>query len=141
MTSAIFPLPINGQWSDSEDKFTLDTPFIYLDTEKDIQVVVEAGFTTDANSVPQLLQSYFPAWQYLKAGLIHDWLYRAPGAYSRPSGAPAQHLTRGQVDSLHGRILELEGMRWSKRQAIRLALLVGGGVAWNRHRAEDMPTL
>lgn len=134
--SANFPLPINGQWSDDEDTFILDTPFVYDDPEEGLLITIPAQFETDYNSVPQAFESWFPATQYLRAGLVHDYLYHAPRGPYGANGAILD-LTREQCDSVHRRILHLEGCRWSKRQAIWLALRAGGWVAWNRHRAAD----
>jgi hypothetical protein len=134
MVTSYFPLPINGEWSDDERHFTLDTPFVYRDESKDITVVVPAGFTTDFNSVPRAIWGYFPPWQYLKAGLVHDWLYGHPARFQSPSLTPP--LTRQQCDDIHRRILDLEGCRWSKRQLVYAALRIGGGPAWAQHREE-----
>lgn len=135
MTSTFFPLPINGFWSDDETRFILNTPFVYQDEVKDILVTIPAGFSSDFNSVPRAVWGYFPPWQHLKAGLVHDWLYAHPERYGRVSGdGPNPPLTRQQCDDIHRRILDLEGCRWSKRQTIYTALRIGGGGAWNRHR-------
>lgn len=139
MTSAYFPLPVNGQWSDDERTFTLCMPFVYADETKGIVVTIPTGFTTDFNSVPRAAWGYFPPWQYLKAGLVHDWLYTHPDQFV--SATLTKPLERAQCDDIHRRVLDLEGCRWSKRQIVYSLLRVGGGAAWNRHRAEDNPPL
>ena len=135
--SANFPLPINGQWSDDETKFILDTPFVYNDPEKGCLITVPAQFDTDFNSVPQFFESWFPAMQYMAAGLVHDFLYRRPKGPYGANGATLD-LTREDCDDLHRRILHLKGCRWSKRQAIWSALRSGGWAAWNKHREADL---
>lgn len=130
-----FPNPLEGRFAENRRKFTLTRDFIYDDPKKDIRVVVPEGFTTDWNSVPQPLWAYFSPWDYPEAGLVHDWLYASPKGFASPSLKPP--LDRAACDDIHRRILELVGCRWTKRQAIWLALRAFGGVAWNRHRAED----
>lgn len=138
MVSSIFPLPLNGEFSDDGRRLTLDTSFVYDDKEKGILVVVPAGFQTDFNSVPRPLWGYFPPWQYPEAGVVHDWLYKYPDRYSLPKlkappfSPPA--LSRQQVDDIHRRILDLKGCRWTKRQVAYAALRVGGWKPWNRYR-------
>lgn len=135
MTSTHFPLPINGEWEDDEIHFILHSPFVYVDDVKGITVTIPAGFRTDFNSAPEVANWYFNRKDYMKAGLVHDWLYKFPSKFESATYIPP--LTRQQCDDIHRRILDLEGCRWSRRQAIYLALRVGGGVAWNRHRQED----
>ena len=144
MTSAYFPAPIDGKFCpDNPRRFTLDTDFIYQDEEKDIRVVIPAGFTTDFNSTPGAVWWYFSPWDVLEAGLVHDWLYAAPGAFGRLSKngrfANTTVLTRQQCDDIHRRILHLKDMRLTKRNIIYGFLRSFGGVAWGRHRANDPP--
>lgn len=139
MTSSHFPLPLAGVFEDDGRRFTLSQPFVYRDSEKDLVVEVPAGFRTDWNSVPGALWSWFAPWEYAEAGLIHDALYKNPSGFQSRSLRPP--LTRAQCDDIHRRILDLKGCRWTKRQAIWLALRAGGGVAWNRHRAAENAAL
>ena len=130
-----FPDPIDGKFSEDGSKFTLDSDFEYIDEEKDLYVLIPAGFQTDFNSVPRPLWGYFPPWQYLEAGLVHDWLYKAPERFTSKSFKPP--LSRQQVDDIHRRILDLKGCRWTKRQIIYAALRAGAWVAWNRYRSNS----
>ena len=136
--SSNFPNRLEGYFENDLRRFTLTNDFIYNDPEKDIRVVVPKGFTTDWNSVPRALWTYFAPWEYPEAGVVHDWLYASPNGYATQSSAPNVPLTKDQCDDVHRRILHLRGCRWAKRQAIKLALRIGGGVAWNRHRAQDI---
>lgn len=139
MTSSIFPNRLEGFWEpDNDRKFTLTSDFIYDDPEKDIRIVVPTGFTTDWNSVPRAFWGYFPPWQYPEAGLIHDWLYKSPNAFG--SQFRTSPLDRGACDDIHRRIMDLKGARWTKRQIAWSLLRSFGGVAWDRHRAADVPT-
>lgn len=133
-----FPIPIDGQFCPTNPrKFTLNAEFVYNDPEKDIYVVVPAGFVTDGNSVPKAFWSYFAPWEVPEAGVIHDWLYKHPTGYTYLSGAPALSLSRAEVDDIHRRILHLKGVRWSKRQLLWSILRAAGSAAWNRHRNDD----
>lgn len=138
-----FPLHLAGEFSDDGRRLTLEHPFIFDDRENGIGVRVPAGFQTDFNSVPRPLWGYFPPWQYPEAGVIHDWLYKAPNAFweyvpeSNGFRAPTRILSREECDSIHRRILELKGCRWTKRQLAYAALRAGGWKPWNSYRASN----
>lgn len=140
MTSSYFPNHIGGDFEDDSRKFTLSKDFIYEDLEKDIRVVVPAGFTTDFNSTPRAIWWYFAPWDYPVAGVVHDWLYGSPAGYTHPSGDPVVPLNRDQCDDIHRRILDLCGVRWTKRQAVYTGLHMFSWGPWNEHRAADHPT-
>ena len=134
MTPSCFPNPIDGKFSfENYRQFTLDSDFVYDDVEKDIRVVVPAGFTTDFNSTPTLVWAYFAPWEYPEAGLVHDWLYRSPDAFGSTAQKPP--MTRQQADDVHRRILHLRGCRMTKRNIVYAVLRLVGGVVWNRYRA------
>ena len=140
MVSSYFPKPIDGRFCpENPRKFTLDSDFVYDDPEKGIRVEIPAGFTTDFNSTPGAVWTYFAPWEYPEAGLVHDWLYKRPNAFLSPIYTPP--LTRQQCDDIHRRILHLKGMRWTKRQIVYGILRLVGGVAWSRHRAADTHNL
>lgn len=131
-----FPAPIDGKFcKDNPRRFTLDTDFVYDDPEKDIRVVVPAGFTTDFSSIPSLFWAYMAPWEHPEAGVVHDWLYKSPAAFASTTYKPP--LTQAQCDDMYRRILDLKGVRWSKRQTLWSILRIAGGVSWNRHRAAD----
>lgn len=133
---AYFPIPIDGKFcQDNPRKFTLDSDFIYVDNEKDIRVVVPAGFVTDFSSVPGAFWSYFAPWEHPEAGLIHDWLYKAPNAFQSDSLKPP--LTQAQCDDIFRRILHIKGVRWTKRQVLWSILRSFGSHAWDKHRKSD----
>lgn len=136
MTSAHFPLATKVEFHDDDpNRVTLLAPFVYIDPGLDIRVDIPAGFVSDGNSVPKAFQGYFGRWECVESGLVHDWLYDNPGAFSSHSRTPP--LSRGEVDSIHRRILELKGFRWTKRQLLYGILRSCGFLAWNRHRSVD----
>ena len=122
-----FPLPLSGQFEDNGRRLILTTPLIYLDQEKNLYIEVPAGFKTDFNSVPRGLWNVFPPWQYPEAGVVHDWLYKAPGSFSR-----------GDCDDIHRRILDILGCSWIKRQGAWLVLRSAGWKPWNSYRSKDV---
>lgn len=141
MTSTYFPLgpPDVKFHEDNPRKVTVMAPFEYRDPEKDILVRVPAGFVSDGNSVPKAAWSYFAPWECPEAGVVHDWLYDAPGAFTRLSTGepPSAPLDKASCDDLHRRIMDLKGFRWSKRQLIWGILRTCGFLAWNAHRKLD----
>lgn len=118
-----FPVEYHGR------RIILDRPFAFRDAWQ--TVTVPLGFTSDFNSIPRALWSWFPPFEFPEAGVIHDYLYRTPGI-----------RTRGECDRVHRRILELTGCRTSKRQAAYLGLRAGGWLTWRRYRkAEQAETV
>jgi hypothetical protein len=140
-----FPLPLAGEFSEDGRRLTLLKPFSYHDPEKCLLVEVPSGFETDFNSVPRALWGYFPPWQYPEAGVIHDWLYKAPNGFKRvcknyPNDClKCEHLslTRQECDDIHRRILDLKGCRWAKRQLAYAALRAGGWKPWKKYRSNS----
>lgn len=120
-----FPLgTVTGRFTDNGRSLTLTMPFLFIDG--DLRVEVPAGFVTDFNSVPRGLWNFFPPWEYPEAGVVHDALYREPGL-----------MTRGQVDDIHNRIMEIEGASWWLRRGARLGLRLGGWKPWGKYRTAE----
>ena len=134
VASPHFPLPIRGEWLSSR-KFKLLEQFIYNDAEFDMLVVVPPGFVTDFNSSPRAVWAYFAPVDVLEAGVVHDWLYDHPDGFESLSYRPP--LSKADCDRVHRRILELKGMRITKRNTIYWLLRSAGFLAWNRHRRKD----
>lgn len=120
-----FPLPLRVEFTDHGRRARLLAPFVFRDGEE--AYGVPEGFVTDFNSVPRFLWVWFAPWEHPEAAIIHDWLYQCPGV-----------LTRQQCDAVHRRILEVNGMRASKRQMIYLGIRAGGWVPWNRYRQGEI---
>lgn len=139
MVSAHFPNVI-GLDIEPNGRFVLTRDFIYTDEEKDIRVVVPSGFSTDFNSTPRAIWWYFAPLDHPEAGVVHDWLYHNPSGYAHLSGAAVTPLDRTACDQIHRRILDLKGMRWTKRQAVYAGLHSLSWIAWANHRAKDTPT-
>lgn len=135
-----FPLgKLNAQLHSDGKHITLLSDFVYEDEEKDILVLIPAGYVSDGNSVPKAAQGYFGRWEVPTAGVVHDWLYDHPDGYERLSSGyiGRQPLTKAECDDLHRRLLDLGGIRPTKRNLLYGILRMFGGVAWKRHRDRD----
>lgn len=119
-----FPRPLLLQPIENGRRWLLIEPFEYLDGVDCVHV--PAGFISDLNSVPRPLWWWMPKHEYAEAGIVHDFLYRYPGKRNRE-----------QVDKVHRRILELFGVRKSKRNAAYYGIRIGSGGTWNRYRADE----
>jgi uncharacterized protein DUF1353 len=120
-----FPLgTVTGRFGDNGKSLKLTEAFRFVDG--DLVVDVAAGFVTDFNSVPRGLWNFFPPWEFPEAGVVHDFLYRSPG-----------QLSRGQVDDIHGRIMEIEGAGWWLRRSARMGLRLGGWKPWRKYRKAE----
>lgn len=113
-----------GQFAKSGRGMILTQPFLYVDG--DVRVEVPSGFPTDFNSVPRGGWNIFPPTEYPEAAVVHDFLYRNPGK-----------LSRGQVDDIHNRIMEIEGASWKLRKVVRISLWLGGWVPWGKYRRAE----
>ncbi len=121
-----FPLgPLAGEFYDQGRKLVLLRPFQFVDGAIDITVPQWA--TTDFNSSPRLVWSFFPPWAFPEAGAVHDHLFRTP-----PDG-----WSRQNCDWIHWRILRVLGCQWWKAEIIFQALSYGSASAWNHYRAKD----
>lgn len=117
-----FPLGgVCGEFFDNGRRLRLTEELIYVDGT--LTVSVPAGFYTDFNSVPRGLWNFFPPWEYPEAGVVHDYLYQHPGK-----------LKRQEVDAIHRRICEIEGMGAFMRRMVYLGIRLGGGKPWGRYR-------
>jgi hypothetical protein len=119
-----FPRPLHLEPMENGHRWLLVAPFEFVDGVDFVHV--PAGFVSDLNSVPRVVWWWFPKTESPAAGLVHDFLYRYPGK-----------RTREQVDKMHLRILELLGVRKSKRMAAYYGIRIGSGGAWTRYRADE----
>ena len=93
-------------------------------------ITVPAGATTDFASVPRFAWSIIPPdGPWLKAAVIHDWLYRTRGTCAlggevyRTRPAP---YTRAEADRIFKEAMEVLGVPAWKRAVIYAAVRVGG---------------
>lgn len=108
--------------------WTVDEPLAY-DTEVGTlgRIVVPAGFTTDFASIPRFLWSVLPpAGAYGKAAVVHDFLYRTRGPW-----------TRGEADAVLKEAMGVSGVGWFTRQTIWLGVRTGGHFVFKGGNSAD----
>lgn len=86
-------------------------------------VIVPAQFLTDLASVPRLASVLFPPdGPWLKAAVLHDYLYATKGLQGR--------YTRGQCDVIFKDAMKALGVSKFDRNVIYSAVVVGGWKGW-----------
>lgn len=101
-------------------------------TWHDRHIVVPAGFESDGVSTPRFLwATVSPAIhpQTLRAGIVHDYLYR-----TQPSG-----WTRAEADALFYDLSIRDGLPWWPAKKAYWGLRLFGRAAWNANRKEMIP--
>lgn len=85
-----------------------------------VDVRVPEGFVTDFASVPRAFWRILPpTGQYGKAAVVHDYLYRTPGPW-----------TRKQADDTFKEAMERLGVSWLTRHTMWMAVRTFGGPAY-----------
>lgn len=89
-------------------------------------ILIEAGFTTDFASVPQVLWWLIPPHgKGAMPSIVHDYLYQVPWAHE---------LTRRQVDDHWLELLKKAGVsRWQRGLMYEFVRAFGVGV-WKKYR-------
>jgi hypothetical protein len=97
-------------------------------SERDVSVIVPAGFVTDFTSVPRPLWIVLPKWaKYGNAAVVHDYLYWEQTIFDRRT-----------ADQLMAEAMRDMKVSWITRQLIYRALRVTGGWAWAQNRARKV---
>ena len=90
-------------------------------------IIVPIGLKTDLGSIPKVLQGIFPKdGKATLAYILHDYLYKV-GKYDR-------HM----CDAILEEAMETLNVDYLTRKAVRSGLYLGGWVAWNEHRKNDV---
>lgn len=108
----------------------------YAGPDRDEEIVVPAGFVTDLASIPRLVWSFYPPdGPWVKAAIVHDFLYdtQGDGRWNSTVGVSrAEPYSRAEADGIL-----LEGMeerkvgRW-ERFVIWASVRIGGQPGWDR---------
>lgn len=96
-------------------------------TWHDRTITVPQGFESDGVSTPRFLWSTVsPAidQRTIRAGIIHDWIYR-----TQP-----EDWTRGEADALFYDFCREDGLSWWKAKKAYWGLRMFGGAAWNENK-------
>jgi hypothetical protein len=120
-----FPLSLQlidaGMKGDSR-QWRLTSKFRYVGSKI---IDVPAGFTTDGASVPRVFWSLFsPTGSYLKAAVIHDYLY------------VNQLFSRETTDLIFLEAMKESGVGFFTRRAVYRAVRLGGWIAWKRNKSQ-----
>ena len=119
-TTELHVVPVRG----SEPLWRLDASLCYKAGNSNQQVIcVESGFITDFASIPRIFWRIFlPSGTHREAAVVHDWLYFCGDR------------SRAVCDAIFLEAMEALGVpRW-KRNAMFLAVRIGGLHAWKAHR-------
>jgi hypothetical protein len=86
------------------------------------RVCVPEGFVSDGASVPRWFWRMLPPFGlYLRAAILHDWLYRSGWCSKR------------EADRLLWIIAKRDGTPLWQRLLIRTGLAIGGGFTWRKY--------
>lgn len=103
-------------------KWEVMMPFV-VQTETLGEIIVEAGFVCDLNSIPRPVWFVSTPADWTEAGVVHDYLY-------------AKGVPRDKADKVYREILEALGMGKFRRGARYWALRVFGGGPYRSHEKE-----
>lgn len=93
-------------------------------------ITVEAGETTDFNSIPVPLWNILPPDDYGEAAALHDHLYRTGLLRGQP-------VDRGTADRVHREFVKFRKAPGWKVVAMYAGLRAFGWKTWNAYRAKD----
>jgi len=99
-------------------------------------ITVPPGATTDLASIPRAFwRLYPPDGPWLKAAVVHDWLYRNQGINCgqmvRAEGVNWRvTYSRAQADAILKEAMGVLGVGWLEREVIYRAVRLGGGSGW-----------
>jgi hypothetical protein len=108
-------------------------------------ISVPPGFITDLASIPRWAWIILPPdGPWVKAAIIHDYLYETSGSgiwNSRLSSiTPVRAFTRAEADAVLREAMQNRGVGPIRRTIIYLAVRVGGWAGWGpskKRRADD----
>lgn len=118
MTCEAFPLPLDVSVAENGRTVHLLSPVIYVDPDLNLVIEVPAGFETDFNSTPRLVWWFLSPWEFPKAPVVHDWLYR--NGLGR----------RKEADDIYRKALMCLGCPEWKANLVYSVLRVFGSKAW-----------
>lgn len=97
-------------------------------------ITVPAGATTDLASIPRFAWSVFPPdGPWLKAAVVHDFLYRSRGTCEMDGKVyrtRAEPYTRAESDGILREAMKVVGVGAFARGVIWSAVRLGGGSGW-----------
>lgn len=99
-------------------------------------IVVPAGFVTDLASIPRLVWSFYPPdGPWVKAAVIHDFLYdtQGDGRWNKHVGVtrPTSY-SRAEADNILREGMADRAIGWWEQTVIWTSVRLGGGKGWAR---------
>lgn len=138
--------------------WALHDPLSYQPSNDSHVITVPKGCVTDLVSVPRPLWTLLPPdGPWVKAAIVHDYLYATQGSGQLPAGVPGskqpkgitrpEPYTRAESDWILRDALKNRGVDIVRRNIIWLAVRVGGCGPWKRSaegkreraRQQDVP--
>lgn len=112
-------------------------PLIYQTGENVGELItVPAGFVTDLASVPRPVWSIYPPdGPWVKAAVVHDFLYETGGGgwWNGSAGVTRQQpYNRKEADHILREAMADRGIGWWEQTVIWSAVRLGGGRGWKR---------
>jgi hypothetical protein len=95
----------------------------------DAKITIKPGFRWDGASVPRFFWRIVGApmnGKYVPAALLHDALYAA------------ELFPRAKCDAAFLEFMAQLGVAWWRRNAMWLAVRIGGGAVWRQHTARSV---
>jgi len=115
--------------------WALQTPLAYVTgAERRETITVPAGFVTDLASIPRLVWSFYPPdGPWVKAAVIHDFLYytQGDGIWGKTVGVPpGRRYSRAESDAIFWEAMAELGIGLWGRFVIWSAVRLGGWIGW-----------
>lgn len=109
------------------DEWKLLAPLTYTTgiTGRQVDISVPTGFVNDLASIPRIFQSIVPkVAKHRRAAVIHDYLYANKGKLGYAK------FTRKQADQVFLEAMKVDGVRWTRRRIMYMAVRAGGWTYW-----------
>jgi hypothetical protein len=130
-----------SQTKDGRCEWGVERPFVYQVRGTQDLITVPPGFTTDLASIPSIAWPFLPPdGPWLKAAVVHDFLYKTCGkgqwkyeayAFTRKGcTADKECYPRDEADKILRDAMEDRGVGPVKRAIIYMAVHLFGGSGW-----------
>lgn len=130
-----FLAPLRVEHIQGQIGAVLVEPFGYQSPEYDLEIWVEAGFSTDFGSVPSFIaDAIVPAiGQTPRAFVTHDWLYSNTGLVPNDFDGVGRRLDRRSCDDIMRLIMVEEGIAPWRAWTAFAGVRIGGRWPWRRY--------
>ncbi len=128
-------------WFFEVRQWELSEPWVFK-LENDVEIVIQKGFRFDGASIPRPFWAILsPTGLLLIPGLIHDYGYKYDQLWKKDENNKIIEYMRGAGKNYWDKLFlevgkQVNGFALIDRIAW-LGVAIGGGGAWNKHRAND----